>query len=154
MTVTAQIHCGAAEVGYSQRVNTNGDGQPMLNEYNGAITFLLQMNVLSGAEGVTSWIKDRSARATYDFEEEKTRRFEWFLSADKAKATLIEVFEDSEGALTRVQNLMASPIAPEWMDRFEIDSLTVLGEVSDDLQEALASMAPDVRTFAGGFTRA
>ena len=126
----------------------------MLNEYNGAVTFLLQMNVLSGAEEVTSWIKDRSARATYDFEEEKTRRFEWFLSADKAKATLIEVFEDSEGALTRVQNLMASSIAPEWMDRFEIDSLTVLGEVSDDLQEALASMAPDVRTFAGGFTRA
>ena len=42
---------------------------------------------------------------------------------------------------------MASPIAPEWMDRFEIDSLTVLGEVSDDLQEALASMAPDVRTL-------
>ena len=125
----------------------------MLNEYNGAVTFLLQMNVLSGAEGVTSWIKDRSARATYDFEEEKTRRFEWFLSADKAKATLIEVFEDSDGALTRVQKLMVSPIAPEWMDRFEIDSLTVLGEVSDDLQEALASMAPDVRTFAGGFTR-
>ena len=125
----------------------------MLNEYNGAVTFLLQMNVLSGAKEVTSWIKNRSARATYDFEEEKTRRFEWFLSADKAKATLIEVFEDSDGALTRVQNLMASPIAPEWMDRFEIDSLTVLGEVSDDLQEALASMAPDVRTFAGGFTR-
>jgi hypothetical protein len=125
----------------------------MLNEYNGAVTFLLQMNVLPGAEEVTSWIKDRSARATYNYEEEKTRRFEWFLSADKAKATLIEVFEDSEGALTRVQNLMASPIAPEWMDRFEIDSLTVLGEVSDNLQEALASMAPDVRTFAGGFTR-
>ena len=125
----------------------------MLNEYNGAVTFLLQMSVLSGAEEVTSWIKDRSVRATYDFEEEKTRRFEWFLSADKVKATLIEVFEDSEGALTRVQNLMASPIAPEWMDRFEINSLTVLGEVSGDLQDALASMAPDVRTFAGGFTR-
>ena len=140
-------------VGYSQRVNTNGAGQSMLNEYNGAVTFYLQMSVLSGVEDIADWITDRSARATYEFEEEKTRRFEWFLSADKAKATLIEVFEDSEGALTRVQNLMASPIAPEWMDRFEIDSLTVLGEVSDDLQEALASMAPDVRTFAGGFTR-
>lgn len=93
-------------------------------------------------------------RSASEFEEEKTRRFEWFLSADKAKATLIEVFDDSEGALTRVQNLMSSPIAPEWMDRFEIDSLTVLGEVGDDLQEALASMAPDVRAFAGGFTRA
>ena len=125
----------------------------MLSKYNGAITFLLQMNILPGADDVASWIADRSARAIYEFEEEKTRRFEWFLSADKAKATLIEVFDDSGGALTRVQNLMSSPIAPEWMDRFEIDSLTVLGDVSDDLQEALASMAPDVRTFAGGFTR-
>lgn len=125
----------------------------MLNQYNGAITFLLQMNVLSGAEDISEWITDRSARATYEFQEEKTRRFEWFLSTDQAKATLIEVFDDSDGALTRVQNLMSSPIAPEWMDRFEIESLTVLGEVSDDLQAALESMAPDVRAFAGGFTR-
>ena len=72
----------------------------------------------------------------------------------QSKATLIEVFDESEGALTRLQNLMSSQVAPEWMDRFEIESLTVLGEVSDDLQDALASMAPDVRTFAGGFTRA
>ena len=125
----------------------------MLNQYNGNITFLLQMNVVAGAENISSWIADRSARVTYEFEEEKTRRFEWFLSADKKRATLIEVFDDNEGALTRVQNLMSSAIAPEWMDRFEIESLTVLGEVSDDLQEALASMAPDVRTYAGGFTK-
>jgi len=109
---------------------------------------------VAGAENISSWIADRSARVTYEFEEEKTRRFEWFLSADKKRATLIEVFDDNEGALTRVQNLMSSAIAPEWMDRFEIESLTVLGEVSDNLQEALASMAPDVRTFAGGFTKA
>jgi hypothetical protein len=126
----------------------------MLNQYNGNITFLLQMNVVAGAENISSWIADRSARVTYEFDEEKTRRFEWFLSADKKRATLIEVFDDNEGALTRVQNLMSSAIAPEWMDRFEIESLTVLGEVSDNLQEALASMAPDVRTFAGGFTKA
>ena len=126
----------------------------MLNQYNGNITFLLQMNVAAGAENISSWIADRSARVTYEFEEEKTRRLEWLLSADKKRATLIEVFDDNEGALTRVQNLMSSAIAPEWMDRFEIESLTVLGEVSDNLQEALASMAPDVRTFAGGFTKA
>ena len=126
----------------------------MLNQYNGAITFLLQMNVLADAKDISEWITDRSARATYEFQEEKTRRFEWFLSTDQAKATLIEVFDDSDGALTRVQNLMSSPIAPEWMDRFEIESLTVLGEVSDALEAALASMVPDVRAYAGGFTRA
>ena len=133
--------------------NTNAEGQSVLNQYNGAGTFLLQMNVLFGVEDIAEWITNRSARATYEFEEEKTRRFEWFLSADEAKATLIKVFDDSEGALTRLQNLISSSIAPEWMDSLEIESLTVLGDVSDDLQEALASMAPDIRTLAGGFTR-
>ena len=85
----------------------------MLNQYSGVITFLLQMNVLSGADDVASLITDRSARATYEFEQEKTRRFEWFLLDDKAKATLIEAFDDSDGALTRVQNVISSPISPE-----------------------------------------
>ena len=112
------------------------------------------MNIMSAAEDVQSWIKDRCARATYELGQGKNRYFEWFLSGDKAKTSLIEVFEDSEGALTPVQSLMFGPIAPEWMEKFEIVSLTVLGEVADDLPEALASMGPDVRTFAGGFTRA
>jgi hypothetical protein len=43
----------------------------MLNQYNGNITFLLQMNVVAGAEGISSWIADRSARVTYEFDEEK-----------------------------------------------------------------------------------
>ena len=125
----------------------------MLNQYNGSVTFLLQMRVVTGVEDAASWIANRSAPATYEFEEKKTLRFEWYLSSNKDKATLIEVFQDSEGALTRVQNLMSSPIAAEWMDRFEIESLTVLGQVSGDLQEALSSMAPDIRVFAGGFNK-
>ena len=125
----------------------------MLNQYDGTITFILQRSVLPETDDIATWITDRSARVTFEFEEIKTRRFEWFLSSDNAKATLIEIFDDSDGALTRVQNLMSSPIAPEWMDRFQIDSFTVLGELSEDLQEALASMAPDIRTYVGGFTR-
>ena len=39
----------------------------MLNQYNGNITFLLQMNVVAGAENISSWIADRSARVTYEF---------------------------------------------------------------------------------------
>ena len=72
------------------------------------------------AESITAWITDRSARVTHEFNEEKTRRFEWFLSSDQSKATLIEVFDDCDGAVTRVQNLMSSEIAAEWMERFEI----------------------------------
>jgi len=70
----------------------------MLNQYNGNITFLLQMNVVAGAEGISSWIADRSARVTYEFDEEKTRRFEWFLSADKKRQLLLR-----SSTITRVR---------------------------------------------------
>jgi hypothetical protein len=89
----------------------------MLNHYEKTITFILQMNVLAQANDITVWITDRSARVTHEFNEEKTRRFEWFLSSDQSKATLIGVFDDCDGAVTRVQNLMSSEIAAEWMER-------------------------------------
>ena len=126
----------------------------MLNNDDGTITFILQMTVIPEAGDVESWITERSSRVTFEFKEMKTRRFEWFLSTDKSKATLIEVFDDSEGALTRFNNLISSPIAPEWMARFEVESFTVLGDASQELREALVSMEPDFRTFSGGFTRA
>ena len=126
----------------------------MLNSYDGTITFILQMAVAPKTDDVELWITERSSRVTFEFEEMKTRRFQWFLSADQSKATLIEVFDDSEGALTRFNNLISSPIAPEWMSRFEVESLTVLGDASNELRDALASLEPDFRAFAGGFTRA
>ena len=137
-----------------ERRSTTGSKQTMLNNYDGMITFILQMSVLPHIDHIESWITERSSRITFEFEEIKTRRFQWFLSFDKSKATLIEVFDDSEGALTRFNNLISSPIAPEWMDRFEVESLTVLGDASRELQETLASLEPDFRAFAGGFTRA
>ena len=126
----------------------------MLNNDDGTITFILQMAVAPATDDVASWISERSSRVTFEFQEMKTSRFEWFLSTDKSKATLIEIFDDSEGALTRFNNLISSPIAPEWMDRFEVESFTVLGNASPELREALGSMEPDFRSFAGGFTRA
>ena len=137
----------------SRRQPTGVSKRIMLNNYDGSITFILQMDVVSKTEDIESWITERSSRITFEFEELKTRRFHWFLSTDRSKATLIEVFDDSEGALTRFHNLMASPIASEWMERFEVESLSVLGDASHELREALASLAPDFRAFAGGFTR-
>ena len=45
-----------------------------------------------------------------------TASFEWFLSDDDTEATLIESFEDSDGAKQRAENLFASPIAAEWAE--------------------------------------
>ena len=45
-----------------------------------------------------------------------TASFEWFLYDDDTEATLIESFEDSDGAKQRAENLFAIPIAAEWAE--------------------------------------
>ena len=61
------------------------------NNSNSLVTFILQMNVKGDLD--ESWI-NRSVDYTYNLNEPKTLRFEWFLSEDKTKATLVEVFGD------------------------------------------------------------
>ena len=46
-------------------------------------------------------------------------RFEFFLSKGKTKATLIEVFADSDAAKLRTENLAASPILEFFLSLFE-----------------------------------
>ena len=59
---------------------------------------VLQKRLKCDADEANQWIKDRSEKYTFDLKEEKTMSFEWFLSDDATEATLIESFEDSDGA--------------------------------------------------------
>ena len=66
---------------------------------------------------------------------------------------MIEVFEDSDAAKIRVENLFASPIAAEWQERFTLTNMLVCGEVKTDLIELLEPMDPQYMNFAAGFQR-
>ena len=43
-------------------------------------------------------------------------RFDFFLSKDETKATLIEVFTDSDAAKLRTKNLVAGPILEPFLN--------------------------------------
>ena len=103
------------------------------------------------ADEAKQWIKDRSAKLTFDLKEEKLKSFEWYLNNDETEATLIESFEDSDGLKKRIENLMASPIVPEWSERFELKYMMVFGNVKKDVIELLNPFGATFHTFAGGF---
>jgi hypothetical protein len=103
------------------------------------------------ADEAKQWIKDRSAKYTFDLKEEKTMSFEWYLNNDETEATLIESFEDSDGLKQRFENLMAGPIVPEWSERFELKYMMVFGNVKKDVIELLTPFGATFHTFAGGF---
>ena len=109
-----------------------------LNAKTDRVYFVLQMNLKCDVDEATKWIKTRSVKYTKDLQEEKTLSFEWFVSADGKEATLIELFSDSDGAKQRAENLLASPIAHEWGERFEPTNWIVGGRVKQDLIDLLA----------------
>ena len=120
------------------------------NEGNSLITYILQMNVKDNLD--EKWI-NRSVKYTYDLKEKKTIRFEWFLSEDKSKATLVEIFSDSDGAKTRVENLIASPIMEEWQDRFEVTNFHVFGNINQETKEVLKGFNATFHNFESGFLK-
>ena len=69
-----------------------------INKENSILTYILQLDVKGENEAIKKFIKDDSAPYTYRCDEPKTMRFEWFLSKDETKATLLEIFEDSDAA--------------------------------------------------------
>ena len=83
--------------------------------------------------------------------EPKTLRFEWFLSEDKTKATLVEVFGDSNGAKTRVENLIASPLIAEWLERFEPTNFHVFGNINQETRAVLEGFNATFHNYASGF---
>ena len=86
-------------------------------------------------------------------DEPKTMRFEWYLSADESSATLFEMFEDSDGAKLRAENLLAGPLIGPFQELFEIKSFTVLGPVKKDLDEIVTQFGAGIRKYAAGFYR-
>ena len=117
------------------------------------VYYVLQMSLKCDANEATNWIKNRSVKYTKDLQEEKTLSFEWFVSADGKEATLIESFIDSDGAKKRAENLLASPIAQEWGDRFEPTNWIVGGSVKQDLIDLLAPMGAKFHKYMDGFNK-
>lgn len=117
------------------------------------VYYVLQMNLKCDTGEATNWIKTRSVEYTKTLQEEKTLSFEWFVSADGKEATLIESFMDSDGAKHRAENLLASPIAQEWGERFEPTTWIVGGVVKQDLIDLLTPMGAKFYKYVDGFNK-
>ena len=76
------------------------------------IITVIQCNV-SNPEEFKKWIRDRASKYVFELKEENTISYEWFLSDNGKKATLVERYTNSDAAVQRFKNHGASPIASE-----------------------------------------
>ena len=116
------------------------------------VTYIFELGLKGDPETCKNFIKE-SGIYTHGCNEPKTIRFEWYLSADETSATLLELFEDSDGAKLRIENLLASSLVGRFQELFEIKSFTVLGPVKEDLNDMVTQFGAEIRKYAAGFYR-
>ena len=79
-------------------------------------------------------------------------KFEWFLDEDSNTGTLVEVFETSDNFQELAGKVMGTPVNLKFREIANIDKMTVLGDVSDELMESLAPMNPISKRYKGGLS--
>ena len=72
------------------------------------------------------WIEDRASKYVYELKEENTISYEWFLSNDGNKGTLVESFTNSDATAQRFKNYGASTIANEVEEFVDFKQSSVL----------------------------
>ena len=105
----------------------------------GRIMLIFTCSVKSDPQEFEKWARDRASKYVFDLKEEKSISYEWYFSEDKAEATLIESFVDSDGASQRLANHMASPIAAEVMNHVNFKSVLCFGNAKQDLIDTLTA---------------
>jgi len=121
-----------------------------LNANSDRVILVIQCSVKSDSDEFKHWARDRASKYVFDLKEEKSISYEWHLSDDNTEATLVESFVDSDGAMQRISNHAASPIAAEVLERVDIKGVLCFGNAKQDLIDTLTAWgAKFQRHFCG-----
>ncbi len=85
--------------------------------------------------------------------EPDTDRYQYFMSPDNKKLTLIEVYPNSDAALFHMTAFAVSPFGAEFLASINITSFVVAGNASPELMESVAAFTSDNRIPVEGFIR-
>ena len=122
----------------------------ILNQNNYQVSVLINVSYRHNIEEIKKFIIDEQTPLFFNREESGIVRFEWFLNEKENTATLIEVFENAAAFQGLGDKILGSPINLRFQELFQIESLTVLGAVSDEFKTKLQPMNPTFKTYLGG----
>lgn len=122
----------------------------ILNQNNYEVSVLINVSYRHNIEEIKKFIIDEQTPLFFNLEESGIVRFERFLNEKENTATLIEVFENASAFQGLGDKILGSPINLRFQELFQIESLTLLGAVSDEFKTKLQPMNPTFKTYLGG----
>ena len=121
-----------------------------LNKKSDVVTVVIDVTFKENIEAVRHYIREEQCPLFYSFNDDGIIKFEWFLNEEHNTATLVEVFKNSDVWEELGNKVIGSPINIRFRELFEIEKLTVLGDINDSFKEEIQPMNPIIKTYVGG----
>ena len=121
-----------------------------LNKNNNQVTVLVEVSYEKHINEIKKFIRDEQSPLFYDLDDNGIIRFEWFLNEDEKTGTLIEVFENSNVWEELGNKVLGSPINIRFKELFQIEKLTVLGNINEAFEKKIKPMNPTIKSYIGG----
>ena len=116
------------------------------------IIFYLDMDIAEGKSDSVQGFVDYLVK-TVKKTEPKTMYYKYWISEDKTKVSLMEVYHTNEDALFHMDAFDKASHKEQFIDTFIITNFQVMGDTSDELKEAMSAFTRDHRSLINGFKR-
>jgi len=116
---------------------------------NGSLRVIIDVSYTSSDEFI-DFIENEQCQFIESLGVEGLKKFEWYVNEETNTATLIEEFDNAESFKEVATKAIGTPVNLKFRDLTTFENMTILGDVSDEMQEMLAAMGPKFRTYKAG----
>tara|TARA_A200000113_G_scaffold24541_1_gene20819 strand:+ start:1182 stop:1559 length:378 start_codon:yes stop_codon:yes gene_type:complete len=121
-----------------------------LNNNNEQTTVIIDVSFSEDIDIVKEFILNEQCPFVNSQAEEGLIKFEWFLDESNKTGTLIEVFANPAAWEDLANKVIGTPVNVKFGEIFNIEGMTVLGEVTDAVKEKIKAMNPIIKNYIGG----
>ena len=120
-----------------------------LHKNSGSLRVIIDVSYTSADEFI-DFIKNEQCQFIESLDVDGLKKFEWYVNEETNTATLIEEFDNAESFKEIATKAIGTPVNLKFRELTTFESMTILGDVSDEMQEMLAAMGPKFRTYKAG----
>lgn len=121
-----------------------------LNQKTDEVTVVIEVSFKENFNEVKKYIREEQCPLFFNLNDDGIIRFEWFVDEDKKGGTLIEVFKNSNVWEELGNKIIGSPVNIRFMELFNVEKLSVLGEINEGFKEKISGLNPIVKSYVGG----
>ena len=115
------------------------------------IIFYLDLNIVNSDIDVGEFLD--GIVKTVQETEPGTQLYEYYISDNRNKVSLLEIYKSDADAVIHMKNFLKAPHSGPFLEIFEIESFKVLGNSSNELKKILNDFTKDHRILIDGFKR-